>query len=175
MTTSEMIAALMKSTGKPSEECIKALKMSNNDANKALELLGGKQKKEKKLFNVGDIVICVNPKSAKLNQDAIEFLLTYKYFKILDVNENKNIDIGYINNEGKNFYFSPNRFELRDKPKVEKEPVENKSSVQETNPQQEKSQIKTKSDPFGSYWRVQKYTPPESYENSPDDWNSGWK
>ena len=76
-----------------------------------------KKKMDKKIFNVGDIVVCIEIRSKKLSQDAIDFLSTYKYFKILDVNKNYNIDLGYVTSEGSKFYFSPNRFELKDKPK----------------------------------------------------------
>lgn len=76
-----------------------------------------KKKADKKVFSNGDIIICIEPKSKKLTQDAMDFLSTYKYFKIIDVNENFNIDISYFTQDGKQFYFNPNRFELRDKTK----------------------------------------------------------
>lgn len=152
MDTKDLMT-LMKLTGKDKETCYRVLKTCEGDVNKAFELLGGKQKKEKKLFNVGDIIICTNPKSSKLGPEAIEFLLTYKYFKILDVNENKNIHIGYVNNEGKAFYFSPNRFELRDKPKEVPPPPQPTPK-----PQYEPMSVKR-----------------EKYEDSPDDYYSGWK
>jgi hypothetical protein len=76
-----------------------------------------KEKKEKKVFSVGDVVVCINDKAGKLPPDAVEYLRTFKKFTILDINGALNIDIGYKTSDGKTFYYSPNRFELKDKPK----------------------------------------------------------
>lgn len=87
----------------------------NWDIDKTKSLLKSKKKKnkEKKIFNVGDIVICIDNKPGKLPQDCVDFLITYKKFKVLDVNDKFNIDIGHKSAESNNpYYFSPNRFEL---------------------------------------------------------------
>jgi len=92
--------------------------------NQKSDLLPKKEKKkgDKKVFNIGDVVVCTEIKSKKLPQEAIEFLSTFKYFKVIDVNDNYNIDIGYVTAEGTKFYFNPNRFELKDKPKKKLDP-----------------------------------------------------
>lgn len=82
------------------------------------------EKKDKKVFNVGDKVICIKL-DGKIPPDAVEFLKTYKLFTILQVTDKLSVDVGHKTEEGKPYYFSPNRFELKDKPKeipkVEKE------------------------------------------------------
>lgn len=123
----EDIIYLQKTTGRSKEDCIEVYKNANGDIKVAFDVLMKiginigdiKKEKEKKIFQVGDMVICTNIKSNKLTQYAIDFLSTYKYFKIIDVNDNKSIDLGYFTPDGKSFYFNPNRFELRDKPKIE--------------------------------------------------------
>jgi hypothetical protein len=71
--------------------------------------------KEKKVFKVGDTIICVESEKGKLPQDAYDYILTYKYFVVKDVNDKLNIDIGHITADTHNpFYFGPNRFELKD-------------------------------------------------------------
>jgi len=112
-------------TGKSLDDCKKALFITGDVMDDALEYLKGK-KKEKKKFNVGDIVVRTTNDKGKLTEDCMEFLRTYKWFKILHVNENFNIDIGYVTPEGKTFMFFPNKFELRDKPiepKIDKKPI----------------------------------------------------
>ncbi len=79
---------------------------------------GGKKKKpkDKKIFKVGDKIVCIDPKPSKtMPPDCIDFLVTYKYFKVIDVNDKLNIDIGHrLAENGNPYYFSPNRFELKD-------------------------------------------------------------
>lgn len=71
--------------------------------------------REKKIFNIGDTIVCIETKQGKLPQDAYEYLLTYKYFTVLDVNDKLNIDIGHITVDTHNpFFFGPNRFELKE-------------------------------------------------------------
>lgn len=71
-----------------------------------------KTKKEKKKFEIGDILILTNKdKTGKLPEEAKEFLLTYKKFKVIHINEKFNIDIGCILNNGNSYYFNPNRFD----------------------------------------------------------------
>jgi len=70
-----------------------------------------KKKKEKIKFKIGDKLRCIEFKVGKLDPECVEYLKTYKYYKVLDVKEDFNIDIGYITPNGKRFYFSPNRFE----------------------------------------------------------------
>jgi hypothetical protein len=42
-------------------------------------------------------------------------MMTYKYFKVIDVNDKLNIDLGHrLADNGNPYYFSPNRFELKD-------------------------------------------------------------
>lgn len=73
-------------------------------------------KKEKiiyrKIFKPGDIVILSNKNKGKLPDEAFDFLLTYKKFKVTEVNDNYNIHVGYFLENGNIYYFSPNRFEL---------------------------------------------------------------
>ena len=76
-----------------------------------------KPKKEKKKFDVGDILMCLNNKQGKLPYDAYDFLLTYKKFTVKSVSEKGNLDLGCKitkNDTGveKIYLFSPNRFEL---------------------------------------------------------------
>lgn len=119
---SDDIMKLMKLSGKDKDECILAYDEAGGDVSDALNKLG-KKPKEKKIFKEGDIVVRIaSPDSSKLTPDCQEFLKTYKFFKIIHVNENHNIDIGYVTPDGKQFYFSPNKFELRDKPKETPKP-----------------------------------------------------
>jgi len=76
------------------------------------QMLKDKKPKEKKVFSVGDVVICLNNKEGKLPPDALDFLLTFKKFKVLQVNDKLNIDVGHKTAEGNPFFFAPNRFEL---------------------------------------------------------------
>jgi hypothetical protein len=72
-----------------------------------------KKIKAKKLFKVGDIIKCIDINPGKLPNDCYEFLSTYKKFKVLDVNDKLNINVGHRLEESGNFYyFNPNRFEL---------------------------------------------------------------
>lgn len=70
-----------------------------------------KEKSSKKDFKIGDTIICIMKEQKKLPDDAYKFLLTYNKFTVKDVNENKNIYLGFDRN-GEHFMFSPNRFEL---------------------------------------------------------------
>ena len=63
-------------------------------------------------WQVGDIVVCIDNKTGKLTPDCIEFLLTYKKFKVLVVNDKLNIHVGHMLENGNPYFFSPNRFEL---------------------------------------------------------------
>lgn len=68
---------------------------------------------EKKEFKIGDIIKCVDSDPGKLPKDCYEFIMTYKKFKVLDVNGKLNIDLGHrLVENGNPYYFSPNRFEL---------------------------------------------------------------
>lgn len=75
-----------------------------------------KKSKDKKIFKVGDIVKCIDNHAGKnMPPDVIDFLLTYKKFKVRDVNDKLNIDIGHkLAENGNPYYYSPNRFELID-------------------------------------------------------------
>ena len=85
----------------------------------------GKPEKEVKKFEVGDVLVLADTKkSAKLPQDAYEFLTTYKKFTVLKVTENGKLDLGCKISKntpegGKEvaFIFGPNRFELESKVK----------------------------------------------------------
>lgn len=98
------------------DDATKLLLSSDWNLTKALELYKvgkKKKKKEKKQFKVGDIVKCVDNKQGKLPEECYEFLLTYKKFKVLDVNDKLNIDLGNrIQETGNPYYYNPNRFEL---------------------------------------------------------------
>ncbi len=105
---------------------------------------GGKEKeREKKVFQVGDVVRCLDPKGKKLPETCVEFLMTFTKFKVTAVNDNLNIDIGAIK-EGEPYFFSPNRFELLNgtaptrkiggkegSEEVEKEPLESEDKTKE--------------------------------------------
>ena len=85
-----------------------------------------KEKPPRKVFNVGDIIILIKKEQKKLPNDAYEFLLTYSKFEVKAVNENGNLYLGFDRN-GEEFWFAPNRFELKplDKPKpIEKDPFD---------------------------------------------------
>jgi len=74
-----------------------------------------KKVKQKKEFKKGDVIKCVELSQGKIPRDCFEFLLTYKRFKVVDVNEKMNIYLGYnLLENGNPYYFSPNRFELID-------------------------------------------------------------
>lgn len=97
---------------------------------------------EKNVFKVGDKVICIDDKKERggkvMEDDCVEFLKTFSYFTVREVTPKLNIDIGHrLAKNGNVFYFSPNRFKLKDgitqttrtindKPK-EEEPVAKKS------------------------------------------------
>lgn len=66
----------------------------------------------RKIFKPGDIVILTIKNKGKLKYDSYEFLMTYKKFKVIEVNDNFNVHIGYFLDDGNIYYFSPNRFEL---------------------------------------------------------------
>lgn len=96
------------------EEALEILIEVGWDMSKAKDFLKKRKKpKEKKLFKVGDIIKCIDNNPGKMPKDCVQFLLTYKKFKVLDVNEKLNIDIGHrLEENGNPYYFSPNRFEL---------------------------------------------------------------
>lgn len=71
-----------------------------------------KEKKPRKSFKVGDVLMLVDDKQKKLPQEAYDFLMTYGRFDVLEVNEKGNLYLGFDRN-GEKFYFSPNRFDLR--------------------------------------------------------------
>lgn len=84
----------------------------------------GKPEKELKHFEVGDVIVLVDTKkSNKLPMDAYDFLMTYKKFTVIKVNDKGKLDLGchISKNEPdgtgveKIFTFFPNRFELEDK------------------------------------------------------------
>jgi hypothetical protein len=137
---SEDIDALIKHTGLDREKCIEVLKMTKGSLYKAYDYLiknhgdkikpgikpMEKPKKEKKIFNIGDVIIRTKMEQGKLTDDCMEFLRTYKYFKVQEINSNLNIDIGYRTPEGEKYWFSPNNFELKDKPKEQDRPINKK-------------------------------------------------
>jgi len=92
----------------------------------------GKDKEQKK-FEIGDVLLLTdkNP-SSKMPPDANDFLLTYKTFTVIGVNDNGKLNLGCRiskNENGKGvekiYMFSPNRFDLKDpRPVVEKPFVE---------------------------------------------------
>lgn len=99
-----------------------------------------KPEKEIKKFNVGDELVLVdNKKSNKLPEDAYDFLITFKTFKVLKVSETGKLDLGcHISKntpEGgveKIYMFSPNRFELKNSIiKKEKDTTEEDISPEE--------------------------------------------
>ena len=116
MTKKEKILRVRKSTGIEAAEAEGYLDENDWDINDAISAIkGGKKKKpkDKKIFKVGDIIVCIDPKPGKLPADCVDFLMTYKKFKVLDVNEKYNIDLGHKLVENDNpYFFSPNRFEL---------------------------------------------------------------
>jgi len=102
-----LIDKLSSETGFNSQKCKNVLITTEGDYEKALEII----EKEKTKFKVGDLVVRVD--GGNVSQDCKDFLSTYKWFKILDVNAKGNIDIGYRTPAGKKFMFSPKRFELK--------------------------------------------------------------
>lgn len=78
------------------------------------------KKKDKKLFKIGDVIVCINTKRGNLPLDCHEFLLTYKKFKVIDISDKLNIDLGYrLAENGNPIFFNSNRFELE---KIKPEP-----------------------------------------------------
>jgi len=71
-----------------------------------------KEKKPKKIFNVGDVLTLKKTKQGKLPDEAYDFLMTYGRFDVIEVNENGNLYLGFDRN-GEKFFFNSNRFELR--------------------------------------------------------------
>jgi len=149
----EDIMKLRKLTGMPSETCEKIYDENDRDVEASmeelLELKKGKKKKpkEKKMFKVGDIIIRVDDSPGKLTPDCLDFLATYKKFKVLDVNDKLQIHIGHISPSGNPFYFSPNRFELIEgkAPLFNPEPTEEEKNKKE---EEEKSKIEAAKDKF---------------------------
>lgn len=80
-------------------------------------------KKEIKHFEVGDVILLVNTKKLGLPMDAYDFLMTFKKFTVIKVNDKGKLDIGcYISKNEldgtgvkKVYMFVPSRFELEDK------------------------------------------------------------
>lgn len=120
MGKSENILKLAKITGMGIGRCTSVYDDCDGDMEEAMEQLSnmGKKKKPKdrKIFQPGDIIVVKNLEDkGKLPPDAYEYLLTYKYFKVIEVNEKLSIHIGHITPETHNpFFFSPNRFELKE-------------------------------------------------------------
>jgi hypothetical protein len=112
----DKIKEFAKLTKLDPEDADKILRSCNWDLTKALEIHNSekkKKKKEKKQFKVGDVIKCVDTKKGKLPEECYEFLLTYKKFKVLDVNDKLNIDLGNrLEDTGNPYYYNPNRFEL---------------------------------------------------------------
>ena len=54
-----------------------------------------KEKKPKPVFQVGDIVVCINTEQGKLTKEESEYIQTFKRFKVIAVSNNLSIDIGY--------------------------------------------------------------------------------
>lgn len=107
------IAKLKEATGLPNDICEEAYDEYDCSVEKAYKALkAGKKPKDKRMFNVGDIVVCIDNKAGKLTPDCLEFLLTYKKFKVLEVNDKMNIHVGHRLENGNPYFFSPNRFEL---------------------------------------------------------------
>lgn len=75
-----------------------------------------KEKKPKPVFQVGDIVTCINTKQGKLTREESEYLQTFKRFKVIAVSDSLSIDIGYRTPDGKVFSFTPTRFQLKERP-----------------------------------------------------------
>jgi hypothetical protein len=81
----------------------------------------GKEEKSHKEFYPGDILVLVDNKpSRKVPQDAWDFLMTYKEFKVRKINDKGQLDLGCLISKNtpeggveKRYMFSPNRFELK--------------------------------------------------------------
>ncbi len=148
LTTSqrEKVNKLSSVTDMDSDDCEEYLIENDWDLTKAhndwKKEHGDKKKKpkDKKIFNVGDIVTCIDNKPGKLAADCVDFLITYKKFKVLRVNDKLNIDLGHISSDTHEpFLFSPNRFELlngtapvkkaEEEKKVEEKPTAKKSGI----------------------------------------------
>jgi len=112
----DIVDQLCKLTGIDTTKAQYLLSSSDWNIRKALEkykLEMKKKPKEKKVFKKGDVVTCIDNSPGKLPPDCAEFLITYKKFKVIDVNDKLNIDLGYkLEETGNPYYFSPNRFEL---------------------------------------------------------------
>lgn len=168
-------------TGEDPDVCEEALEESDWDLDKARAYFKTKKKKnkEKKIFNIGDIVICIDSKPGKLPPDCVDFLITYKKFKVLDVNDKFNIDLGHRSAESNNpYYFSPNRFELKDG----KAPVriigaeETENTPERTTERKDLPEPKNLRDPWQSVEDLKKKMDTDSYyppKNRPwDDWGA---
>lgn len=115
----ELIKILCGKTGIDQDKAKNILDNFDWDLDAAIDYVRSKKKKEPKIikiFKVGDWVKCINPKPTKKmteNPDCIEYLTVYKKFKVLEVTEKHNIDIGHrLEKNGNPYYYSPNRFEL---------------------------------------------------------------
>lgn len=167
---------LAKLTGIDEDSAYEILDDHGWDMDSAVaSMKGGKKKKskDKKIFKVGDIVKCIDNHAGKnMPPDSIDFLLTYKKFKVKDVNDKLNIDIGHrLAENGNPYYFSPNRFELIDgvapvkkaepekkaEPKPDAKPVVDKSGgVKEEEIQKKMTDwykaFQSKIDDYGDKW-----------------------
>jgi hypothetical protein len=115
----EMIKKLRSLTGMDSDECHEILDDHDWDLASAVSSLKGggvkkKKEKDKKIFKIGDWIKCIDTKPSKnMEPECAEFLVTYKKFRVKDVNEKLNIYLGFnLSSNGNPYYFSPNRFEL---------------------------------------------------------------
>jgi hypothetical protein len=84
--------------------------------------MAGKDKKQEKVFQVGDVLVLTNKKpSSKMPADAWDFLNTYKTFTVQSVNDHGKINLGCRiskNEDGKGvekiFNFGTDRFDYAD-------------------------------------------------------------
>jgi len=114
---SDKVEELRDATKRSIEDCVDALEENDWKLEAAYKSLKDTKKpKDKKMFRPGETIICIDSKPSKtLPEHALEFLLTYKYFTVKDVSDKLNIFIGHVSPDtGQNYYFSPNRFELRE-------------------------------------------------------------
>lgn len=61
---------------------------------------------------VGDMLIVNDLEQKKLSDHAIKFLKSKPMFEIFDISDSGKVDIGYVSDRGKRFFFSTNRFRL---------------------------------------------------------------
>ncbi len=73
-------------------------------------------------INIGDLIYVKNTNKGKLPDNVYNYIMSQDTFKVLNINENGKLDIGYVEyyrrEDGvkvkKGFYFSKNRFEKLD-------------------------------------------------------------